>query len=86
MKEQEQTIEKILPTLRVSKNAKTVIFGNEVYKSTEVTPEEVIKYPTLCNICDLYQIDCNKVNCLKAKRLDNKEVVFKFIKKITKII
>lgn len=71
--------------MKVSKNQNTIIIENNVYKVKEVTEEEKINYPTLCNICDLYNIHCKEAPCEQSNRWDNKEIVFKFSHKIAKI-
>lgn len=63
--------------MKISRNENTLITNNELYKAKEVKDKQ-----NLCNLCDLYNKECKNAPCIKSKRLDNREIVFKFIKKI----
>ena len=69
--------------MEISRNENTLIIDNNLYKAKEILfPELTQQYTKLCNLCDLYNKECKKAPCLKSERLDNREIVFKFIKKI----
>ena len=70
--------------MKISKNQNTIILENKLYKAKEVTGEQVKEYPTLCNLCDLYSQDCTQAPCERRKRMDDKEIIFQFIRLINK--
>lgn len=70
--------------MKMSKNQNTIILENKLYKAKELTEEQIKEYATLCNLCDLYSQECKKAPCERSKRMDDKEIIFQFIRLINK--